>query len=143
MYVQFTSCVYWVARNKLTKGLGWWNVYITTYQRDFSWLVESVDFRTFNLPNFIYLIDKLTHSGGKLFWWVYIWKVELKWWIKRVTLKILSSYRNWIIVFLWKWTGWFSFTLYKKWSFLLRVSSVNVTKSAGNFGFGHIYWGKP
>ena len=31
-------------------------------------------------------------------------------------------------------------TLRKKWSFQLRVSSVNVTKSAGNCGFGNIYW---
>ena len=30
-------------------------------------------------------------------------------------------------------------TLQKKWSFLLRISSVNVTKSAGNCGFGQIY----
>ena len=30
-------------------------------------------------------------------------------------------------------------SLHKKWSFLLRISSVNVTKSAGNCGFGHIY----
>ena len=30
-------------------------------------------------------------------------------------------------------------TLCKKWSFLLRVSLVNVTKSAGNCGFGQIY----
>ena len=30
-------------------------------------------------------------------------------------------------------------TLHIKWSFLLRLSSVNVTKSAGNRGFGHIY----
>ena len=29
----------------------------------------------------------------------------------------------------------------KKWSFPLRISSVNVTKSEGNCGFGHIYWG--
>ena len=27
--------------------------------------------------------------------------------------------------------------------FLLRISSVNVTKSAGNCGFGHIYWKNP
>ena len=33
--------------------------------------------------------------------------------------------------------------LHKKWSFPLRISSVNVTKSAGNFGFGHIYWKNP
>ena len=33
--------------------------------------------------------------------------------------------------------------LHKKWSFQLRISSVNVTKSAGNCGFGHIYWRIP
>ena len=27
----------------------------------------------------------------------------------------------------------------KKWSFPLRISSVNVTNSAGSCGFGHIY----
>ena len=31
-------------------------------------------------------------------------------------------------------------TLHKKWSFPLRIFSVNVTKSAGNYGYGHIYW---
>ena len=33
--------------------------------------------------------------------------------------------------------------LHKKWSFSLRISSVNVTKSTVNCGFGHIYWGNP
>ena len=33
--------------------------------------------------------------------------------------------------------------LYKKWSFPFRTSSVNVIKSAGNWGFGHIYWRNP
>ena len=28
----------------------------------------------------------------------------------------------------------------KKWSFLLRIFSGNVTKSADSWGFGHIYW---
>ena len=32
-------------------------------------------------------------------------------------------------------------TLHKKWSLPLKVSSVNVTKSAENWGCGHIYWG--
>ena len=31
----------------------------------------------------------------------------------------------------------------KKLSFSLRISSVNVTKSAGKCGFGHIYWINP
>ena len=33
-------------------------------------------------------------------------------------------------------------TLHKEWSFPLRISSVNVTKSAVSCGFGHIYWRK-
>ena len=33
-----------------------------------------------------------------------------------------------------------SIPLHKKWSFPSRISSVNVTKSVGNYGFGHIYW---
>ena len=33
--------------------------------------------------------------------------------------------------------------LHRKWSFLLRISSVNVTKSAVSCGFGHIYWRNP
>ena len=35
------------------------------------------------------------------------------------------------------------FTPQKRWSFPLRISSVNVTKSAGNCRFGHIYWRIP
>ena len=37
----------------------------------------------------------------------------------------------------------FSVALHKKGSFPIRISLVNVTKSAGNCGFGHIYWGNP
>ena len=33
--------------------------------------------------------------------------------------------------------------LHKKIIFVLRISSVNVTKSAGRCGFGHIYWRNP
>ena len=33
--------------------------------------------------------------------------------------------------------------LFKQWSFPLKIPSVNVAKSAGNCGLGHIYWGKP
>ena len=35
------------------------------------------------------------------------------------------------------------YTLNKKWSFPLRIYSVNVTKSAVSCGFGQIYWRKP
>ena len=33
--------------------------------------------------------------------------------------------------------------LHKKWNFPLRISSVNVTESAANWVFGHIYWRNP
>ena len=35
------------------------------------------------------------------------------------------------------------FTLHKKWSSPLMISSVNVAKSAVSCGFGHIYWINP
>ena len=35
------------------------------------------------------------------------------------------------------------FSQHKKWSFPLRISLVNVTKSVGNCWFGHIYWRNP
>ena len=35
------------------------------------------------------------------------------------------------------------YTLHKKWSFPLRISSVNVTKYAENSEFGHIHWRNP
>ena len=34
-------------------------------------------------------------------------------------------------------------TLHKKWSFPIRISSVNVTKSAVSCWFGYIYWRNP
>ena len=37
----------------------------------------------------------------------------------------------------------FSSTLHKNWSFPLRLSSVNVTKSVANCGLGYIYWRNP
>ena len=33
--------------------------------------------------------------------------------------------------------------VHKKWSFPSKISPVNVTKSTGNWGFGHIYWRSP
>ena len=37
----------------------------------------------------------------------------------------------------------FNYTLHKKWSFPLRISSLNVTKFALSCGFGDIYWRHP
>ena len=34
-------------------------------------------------------------------------------------------------------------SLHEKWSFPIRISSVNVTKSTVSCGFGHVYWKNP
>ena len=41
------------------------------------------------------------------------------------------------------WANLPEIALHKKWSFPLKISSVNVTKSPENRGFGHIYWRHP
>ena len=42
------------------------------------------------------------------------------------------------------WVLWCKhYLLHKKWSFPLRISSVNVTKSAASSRFNHIYWRNP
>ena len=50
----------------------------------------------------------------------------------RIKLKISSRYHCF-----WRKTA------QKKWSFPLRISSVNVTKSTVSFRFDHIYWKNP
>ena len=62
---------------------------------------------------------------------------------ENVTTKLKRYYKNNLLLDM-------DQTLHKKWSFLLRISSVNVTKSLGilvkllgNCGFGHIYWKNP
>ena len=35
------------------------------------------------------------------------------------------------------------YSLHEKQSFSLRISSINVAKSEGNCGLGHIYWRNP
>ena len=54
---------------------------------------------------------------------------------------------NHVFSWLWLWTCYSvvqnHLTLHKKRSFPLRIFSVNVTKSAENCRFGHIYWRNP
>ena len=42
-----------------------------------------------------------------------------------------------------RWTIRVKVPLHKKWSFPLKIYSVNVTKSAVSWGFDHIYWRNP
>ena len=53
--------------------------------------------------------------------------------LKYIHSKMLSGLRKFVP----------KISMHKKWSFSLRVSSVNVTKSAGNCGFSHIDWRNP
>ena len=87
---------------------------------------------------------------------VFLVRIILHWdWIRRFTLSIRENARKYGPEKLWTRTLFMQRTilkivlnecenlnkvLHKKWSFLLRISSVDVNKSAGNGGFGHIYW---
>ena len=57
--------------------------------------------------------------------------------------RLKGNFILFMLKFYWKYLFLFwvisAYTLHKKWSFPLRISSVNVTKSEGNCGFGHIY----
>ena len=66
-----------------------------------------------------------------LFLWLFICGAFLRTWLL-LFFKLSRLWRIWILS-----------TLHKKQSFPLRISSVNVTKSAGNCRFGHIYWRNP
>ena len=59
-------------------------------------------------------------------------------------LLLMIPLETWNLLFLTKviFHGTHHLTLHKKWRFPLRISSVNLTKSAGNCGFGHINWRK-
>ena len=58
---------------------------------------------------------------------------------KLQTTKALNSNSFWVVQY--SYLPWNS--LHKKWSFPLRISSGNVTKSAVSSGFGHIYYRNP
>ena len=54
-----------------------------------------------------------------------------------VTTRFISYDLRLVAVAIWQWS------LHKKWNFQLKISSVNVAKSAGNCRFGQIYWRSP
>ena len=79
-------------------------------------------------------------------------------WVFCICKQILFIYEKisftWIQSFFYLWTKLFFYdifsvtsvsfcSLHKKWSFPLRISSINVTKFAEKCGFSHIYWGNP
>ena len=74
---------------------------------------EQVSWQFFSIY-FVFFFFFILNLFDKTFWFSDV----LRWYIKREV----------------------AITLYKKWSFPLRISSVNVTKSAISFGFLWIWW---
>ena len=76
-------------------------------------------------------------------------------WYSKISEKIIKPCSVWMKLFtvrnakitsyyyLAKMLMCYGLSLHKKWSFPLRISSVNMTKSTGDCGFGHIYWRNP
>ena len=58
----------------------------------------------------------------------------------RLLLEFSNIYFNFLILFS---DMSHKHSLYNKWIFPLRISSVNLIKSAGKCGFAHIYWRTP
>ena len=77
------------------------------------------------------LIDKIEKSSFQSV----SWRVSLQQKVKFMMRKMMR-----VIVFILNPSTDLNITLHKKLSFQLRISSVNVTKSTDNCGYGHIYW---
>ena len=89
-------------------------------------------------------------SSGNSSWWTrkWFWSTKLWWRRKQVYFKqllfpgagkekireILPEHVCHSVIY---------FPLHKKWSFQVKIYSVNMTKSAGSCGFGPIYWRNP
>ena len=100
------------------------------------------------------LVLNFSEMGNKVFFWVK--KLTERWYLLITEKFLFWSFRWWEIWYLFQskiwWKDyiylvflsfpWYS-TLHKKWSFPLRIYSVNVTKSAVSCGFSHIYWKNP
>ena len=84
----------------------------------------------------------LQNTSGRMllhfFSWLLIVKASLKVW--KVFIK---QYHPWDRRFYEKIHIHIQQSLHKKWCFPLRISAINVTKSAVSCGFGHIYWRNP
>ena len=69
---------------------------------------------------------------------------EIMWYGESFFLRLFRNLGYFSAFFVIMFVEYFArFTLHKKWIFPLRISSVNVTKSTGNCGFGHIFWRYP
>ena len=115
-----------------------------TYKTFCSWAnafhPKSLTFKMFSVNDFEYS-KLILRNFACIYNIVTIYKQCLKksqvtFMIGVICWKTIRSYRNnarWFVL------G----TLHKKWSFPLRISSVNVTKSVVSCGFRHIYWRNP
>ena len=61
-----------------------------------------------------------------------------RWKVSHMYFPVFWTLQFWVL--LWP---WWKTPQQKKWSFSLRISSVNVVKIAVYCGFGHIYWRNP
>ena len=59
-------------------------------------------------------------------------------WLEYCALNSVKKFGKSYEFFDWQYLNLIWLSLLKKWSFLLKISSVNVTNSTGNCGFGHI-----
>ena len=95
--------------------------------------LSSISFNEFTVKSCFAFAEEIVHQDSKLF----MGSLDVDSLFNNIpleeTINAIKPIR-FIIIML---------SLHKKWSFPLRISSVNVTKSAENSGFGNIYWRNP
>ena len=78
-----------------------------------------------------------------IFTWHFSFEVSLLWLIHLPSLHFSQCLVNFMFIEAFgRSRQWSEPIQHKKWSFPLRFSSENVSKSAVSYGFGHIYWGQ-
>ena len=94
------------------------------------WLLKSYYFELFgDVKDGLFLIKKVDE------------KVMLTWYFS--LFQVTIDFPLFLFDFWWYYRTGKLLVQPKKWSFLIRIFSVNAAKSAGNCGFGHIYWRDP
>ena len=90
-----------------------------------------------------YSLDKANHTCIQYIRRCYSADFGEIYWMDLYLALFLGAYRFIAIMTTWYDLLDLKFTLHKKWSFALRISSVNVTKSAVSCEFSLIYWRIP
>ena len=88
------------------------------------WPYDIIDSLSFTLKRLQYICKDSYHLSALSYIYLYFRKIYYQELVRQFNVRVLVI------------------NTAQKWNFSLRISQVNVTKSAGNCGFGYTYWKK-